>query len=83
MTFPPESPRKDHEANVIYVFTSWTKMFENNWSTNATLLYILNVKSLSPRHILLTGRWHVWAAPLLTHCYPTTHPLKMYISLNF
>jgi len=46
MTFPPESPRKDHEANAIYVFTSWTKMFENNWSTNATLLYILNVKSL-------------------------------------
>jgi hypothetical protein len=71
MTVPLESPRNGHEANVIYVFTSWTKMFENNWSTNSTLLYILNLKSLSPVHILQTERWHVWAAPLLTHCYPT------------
>jgi hypothetical protein len=28
---------------------------------------------MSPAHILQTERWHVWAAPLFTHCYPTAN----------
>jgi hypothetical protein len=28
---------------------------------------------MSPAHILLTERWHVWAAPSFTHCYLTAN----------
>ena len=28
---------------------------------------------MSPAHILQTERWHVRAAPLFTHCYPTAN----------
>jgi len=28
---------------------------------------------MSPAHILQTERWHVWAAPLFAHCYPTAN----------
>jgi len=28
---------------------------------------------MSLAHILQTERWHVWAAPLFTHCYLTAN----------
>jgi len=85
MTFPPESPRKGHKANVIYVFTSWTKMSANNCPTNSTLLYILNVKSLGRqrtfyrRNVGMCGRHHY----LHIAIRQPMNPLKMYTSWNF